>query len=82
MVTNGSRISKNGSRRTKNCVLDEGNTCFFCQKKSFVSEIGLGACEIAWCLPAMLACYHGLCNWASTVVSSRAPKTAQIELDC
>ena len=28
----------------------------------YFSEIGLGACEIAWSLPAMLACYHGLCN--------------------
>ena len=27
-------------------------------------EIGLGACEDAWSLPAMLACYHGLCNQA------------------
>ena len=54
----------------------------FVKKKSIFSEIGLGACEIAWSLPAMLACYHGSCNRASTVVSSRAPKMAQIELDC
>ena len=41
---------------TKNTVL--------LSNKSFHCEIGLGACEDAWSLPAMLACYHGLCNQA------------------
>ena len=53
-------------------VQNKGKPVSFVKKITY-SEIGLGACKIAWSLPAMLACYHVLCNRASTVVSSRAP---------
>ena len=37
---------------------------FYPKKKesNLCREIGLGAYGNAWSLPAMLVCYHGLCN--------------------
>ena len=52
----GSRIGKNGSRRTKNCVLDQRNAIFVKKKKHFV-EIGLGACR--QCYRATMNCATG-----------------------
>ena len=45
----------------ENCVLNQ-ETPAFCPKIIFSNEIGLGACDIAWILPAMQSYYHGLCN--------------------
>ena len=47
MDKKGSRIAKNGSKRTKDCVLMDQKTHAFCQKNLSFSEIGLGACKIA-----------------------------------
>ena len=45
----------------------------FAQKSFFSNEIGLGACDIAWILPAMQSYYHGLCN--------KGPKVSNIGSD-
>ena len=45
-------------------VQNKGKPVSFVKKITY-SEIGLGACKIAWSLPAMLACYYGLCKQVS-----------------